>query len=374
MINLSGKHIGILLLAIMAGMFCLAKSFAQDIDNRKPDRIWKVSIEGNERFEDFVIKHYIANEQPSVWKKLTFFKRKGYLVSETEIRADVIRIERFYGRRGFNDVQVSYLLKSGNRSWRKHLVFYVKENTPIRINSVEVQLSATPQDSIFIIRNGDFNKELSRSPYRKGRIYEPVEELEVRTRIVQTLRELGYPYSNTRVQAYVDTTKRKADIVIATQSGTRARFDSIFVEGESTLDKKFIIRETEIRKGEYFTESAMRQAQQEVFKHHLFRLALVSIPKQKQDSSLNVLLRVKELPLRSVQLRGGVGDFDRLNETLSVHNFYKLFRTQATWVYRNVRGKGEQFSTSAKLSTYDRRLSAEYLFPYVYNTKKQCYH
>lgn len=343
---------------------------AQEIQEEKADRIWKVSIEGNKRFEDIVIKRYIASEQPSVWKKLTFFRRNGYQVSDLEIRKDIIRIERFYQRRGFNDVEVMYSLNSLGKKWKKHLIFTVVEGTPIRIDSVEVQLAtATDQDSIYIGQSGDFANTLRRLPYRKGRVYEPIEETEVITRIDQSLRQDGYPYVSTRIQAYVDTVSKKTDVILATNSGPRARFDTLKIEGQTTLDEKYIIRETGIREGDYFSEKAMREAQREVFKHHLFRLALVSIPKQSQDSTLNVLLRVKELPLRSIQLRAGAGDFDRLEERISVYNFYKLFRAQAAWVYRNVRGRGEQFSASAKYSHYDRKLSAEYLFPYVYNTK-----
>ncbi|GAB5407674.1 MAG: BamA/TamA family outer membrane protein [Balneolaceae bacterium] len=188
-------------------------------------------------------------------------------------------------------------------------------------------------------------------------------------RINQSLKQDGYAYVSTSIEASVDTVAKKAELVVKTNTGPRARFDSINVEGETTLGDEYIIRETGIRPGEYFSETAMREAQREVFKHHLFRLALVSIPNQQQDTTLNVLLRVKELPLRSVQLRFGVGDFDRLEERISVYNFYKLFRAQTTWVYRNVRGRGEQFSASARYSNYNRKLSAEYLFPYVYNTK-----
>ncbi|MFV1885302.1 MAG: outer membrane protein assembly factor [Balneola sp.] len=345
---------------------------AQETEEGRKDRIWKVSIEGNKRFEDIVIKKYIATEQPSVWKRLTFLGRSGYQVSETEIRKDVIRIERFYQRRGYNDVEVSYQLESKRKEWRKHLTFFVTENIPIRIDSVEIQLTASPKDSAFISNNGDFTRSLRRSPYRKGRVYEPIEETEVIARFEQTLRGLGYPYSNTKVRAKTDSIAKKTDLIITTESGPRARFDSIFVEGEATLSKELIVRESGIKKGDYFSEADMREAQREVFKHHLFRLALVSIPDQPRDTTLNVLLRVKELPLRSVQLRLGSGDFDRVIEDdgrISGSNFYRLFRGQATWVYRNVRGKGEQFSTSGKLSFYDRKISAEYLFPYVYNTK-----
>ncbi len=331
-----------------------------------------MSIEGNQRFEDVVIKKRIASEQPSVWKKLTFWNRSGYKLSETEIRKDVIRIERFYQRRGFNDVEVTYQVESKRKEWKKHVTFFVTENLPIRIENIEINLSASSKDSVFISENRDFNSTLRRSPYREGRIYEPIEETEVIARFEQSLKQLGYPYSNTKVEAETDSSAKKTSLLITAEAGPRAKFDSIFVEGETTLSDELIVRESGLKTGEYFNESDMRNAQREVFKHHLFRLALVSIPDQPQDTSVNVLLRVKELPLRSVQLKFGAGDFDRIvadDGKITESNFLRAFRTQATWVYRNVRGKGEQFSTSAKYSFYDRKLSAEYLFPYVYNTK-----
>jgi len=68
---------------------------------------------------------------------------------------------------------------------------------------------------------------LSRLPYRKGRIYESIEETEVIARLDQSLRRDGYPYVNTTIKAYIDTTAKKADLVLATEAGPRARFDSI---------------------------------------------------------------------------------------------------------------------------------------------------
>lgn len=343
--------------------------FAQGGEAGEADRIWRVAIEGNESFEDLVIKRYISNEQPSLWKRLTFFARSGYLVSETEIRKDVIRIERFYQRRGYNDVRVSYRLESLRKEWQKKLTFEVVENTPIRISSVDLDIDAPAGDSTIIMDDRGFERTVRRLPYRSRRVYEPVEETEVIGLLEKRLNNLGYPYADAVVQAHVDTLQKSADITLKIQSGPRARFDSVIVEGETTLDRKYIVRETSIKEGQLFSEDQMREAQHEVFKHHLFRLALISIPEQPRDTSLNVLLRVKELPLRSVQARAGLGDFDRVNGDPFVDYLYKTPRAQASWTYRNMRGRGEQFSVTGRLSFFQRKISAEYLFPYVYNTK-----
>lgn len=335
----------------------------------KPERVWNVKIEGNTEYKDIVLKKYIANEAPSLWKKLTFFNEKGYYVSIPEIKRDAIRIERFYQRRGFNEAEVTYRLDPKNKDWKKELVFIVFEKAPIRIDSVQVVTNASAEDSAIIYGSDDFKKELNKLPFRKNRIYQPVLKSDVESEVAQILRNLGYAYASSQIQAEVDTSAKKASIIMETTPGPRARFDSVFVEGETTLGEKYVVRETGIKKGEYFNDDAMREAQRELFGHHLFRFALVSIPDQRKDSTLNVLLRVKERTLRSVQLTFGVGNYDRLNEPLRLNNFYKLLRAQTSWGYRNVRGKGELFNASAKVSAFDIRLGASYLFPYVYNTK-----
>jgi outer membrane protein insertion porin family len=345
-----------------------ASLYAQE-DDSKPGRIWNVKVEGNTVYTDVVLEKYISNEAPSLWKKITFFNEKGYYIDIPEIRRDAIRIERFYQRRGFNDASVTYRLDSKDREWKKELVFVVTENAPIRIDSVKITTKASANDSTIIYNNEDFQKELRRLPFRKGKIYQPVLKTDVESEVGQILRDIGYAYASSEVQAKVDTIAKKASLEMITFPGPRTRFDSIIVEGETTLPEKYVVQETGLNKGEYFSDDDMREAQRELFGHHLFRFALVSIPEQEQDSTINILLRIKERTLRSVQLTFGVGNYDRLNEQLGLLNSYKLLRAQASWSYRNVRRKGELFTTSAKLSAFDMRLGASYLFPYVYNTK-----
>lgn len=360
-----------LLLVFLMALIIPVQVLAQEDENSEGrfDRIWTISIEGNKSYEDVVIEQFIANDAPNLWQKITFFRQKRFYMSETEIRRDVIRIQRFYNVRGFNDVEVGYRIESRKKTWRKDLIFTVKENYPIRIDSVEIHINASKQDSLSMSESSSFRSAVRKLPYRRGRIYEPVEEQEVLGRLNEGLRNLGYPYAESSLTAVVDTAAKLADVSITTTPGPRARFDSVEIEGEATLDDFYIRRETGIKKGEYFSDRKLRAAQREVYKHHLMRLALVSIPEQPRDSTIDILIRVKELPLRSVQLQGGIGGFDRLHERVSKYNFYKLFRFQAGWIYRNVAGRGEQFSVNTRLSWFEASLSTEYLFPYVFNTK-----
>jgi len=361
------KHIALALGVVAILLLQSTVLFAQK--EPKPARIWKVNFEGNTTYENMVINKFIANESPSAWKKLTFFNEKGYYVSETEIKRDVIRIQRFYNKRGFSDVKVSYRLEDGSPSWRKTLIFYIVEGKPILVESVNVEIDTSPQDSLLIAGDDNFQRVLRRASFRKNNRFETVEIPETEGDISQALRNLGFAYAETKISAEVDSLKGLATVDMQLTTGPRARFDSILVEGESTLPEKYIARETGLTQGVYYNEKDLREAQRELFNHHLFRFAIVSVPEQPQDTTLNVLIRVKEMPLRSVQFKAGLGNFDRVEPPIDPKNGYRLFRGEIVWIYRNVRQKGERFRTSLRVSGFEQNFGFDYLFPYLFNTK-----
>jgi outer membrane protein insertion porin family len=339
--------------------------FAQD--EAVQPRVWNIKIQGNETFEGLVIRNIISNEPPSPFKKMLFWKKPGMILNENEVRRDVIRIQRFYQRRGFDDVIVNYAIEDQSKDWRKTIVFEIVENTPIRISDVRFEISTSSRDSAIIINDDRFSSIKQRLPYRKGQRYEAVTQPEVEGRLVGALRNIGYPYADSEVQATVDSASKQADVLIISKPGPRARFDSVIVEGNENLPSKYIARETGIRSNEFFSESQLREAQREVFNHHMLRFALVSIPDQPQDSLINIKVRVREAPLRTVQLRFGIGNLTRLDDGWA--DAYKLFRGQVSWTHRNARNRGERITVTGNASAIEQRFGVDYLFPYLFNTK-----
>ncbi|MBD3616980.1 MAG: BamA/TamA family outer membrane protein [Gracilimonas sp.] len=330
-------------------------------------RVWKVKIEGNETFEGIVLRNVITNEAPSLFKKLMFWRKPGMRLNENDVRRDVIRIERFYQRRGFNDVQVSYRIEDLSKEWRKTVIFEIIENSPIQIKNVRFEIVSSQKDSTLITNSENVNSIKQRLPYREGRRYETVNQSEVEGSLVGALRNLGYPYANSEVYANIDSTSKTAEVILRSTPGPRARFDSVLVEGHENLPAKYIARETGIKQNNFFSEKQLREAQREVFNHHMLRFALVSIPDQPKDSLINIKVRVKESPLRSLQLLFGIGNLTRIENGWA--DFYKLFRGQASWTHRNVRNRGERFTISGNASAIEQRLGIDYLFPYLLNTK-----
>lgn len=170
------------------------------------------------------------------------------VLNENEVRRDVIRIERFYQRRGFDDVRVTYRIEDLNREWRKSLVFEIVENAPIRISNVDFKVVSPPQDSTLIFEDEDFNSVRRRLPFREGNRYETVNHTEIEGRLVGALRNLGFPYATSEIQAEVDSTTKTADMVIESHPGPRARFDSVIVEGSQNFAPEYVVRESGITK------------------------------------------------------------------------------------------------------------------------------
>jgi len=355
----------------LLGVFCLSFNMAnaQDDDAGEPvpPRVWSVKVEGNQTFESIVIKDVIYNEAPSPLKKLIFWKKPGMLLNLNEVKRDVIRIQRFYQRRGFDDVVVNYRIEELSKSWRRSVIFEITENAPIRIETVDFEIASSVEDSSLIINNDDFRQIKKKLPYKKGQRYETINKTEEEGRLTGSLRNLGYPYASTQINADIDSVSKKAYVSLISTPGPRARFDSVIVEGEENLAAKYIIRETGIDRGELFRENKLREAQREVFSHHLLRFALINIPDQPKDSTINIQVRVKEAPLRSVQLQFGIGNLTRIDDGWA--DFYKIFRGQASWTHRNVRSRGERLTVTANASAIEQRFGTTYLFPYLYNTK-----
>lgn len=356
----------LLLLGLMILPLSLAIAQDQDEEPTQP-RVWSVDFKGNTTYDDMVLQNIILNESASRLKKMAFWKNPGMKLNENEVRRDVIRIERFYQRRGFDDVEVSYEIQSLNKDWKKEILFTITENKPIRISEVNFSINANEENRELIAGNNRFNTIRERLPYRKGERYEVINETEVKANLTGALNNLGFPYASSLVQAEIDSIAKSAVVNIEVTSGIRARFDTVTVEGEETLAARYIARETGIKVGEYFSNDQLREAQREVFSHHLLRFAIVSLPEQPYDSTVTVKVRVKESPLRTVQLLFGIGNLTRLDDGWA--DFYKLFRGRASWTHRNVRGKGERFTISASASAIEQRMSTDYLFPYLFNTK-----
>lgn len=348
------------LLVLLVGMLPHeARASREAVAERGPDvppQVWNLDFEGNKQYADVVLKRQIATEAPSFWQKLKFWDRSGYALNKIELKKDVIRLRNYYRRRGYVNVEVAYRVEPGNTSWKKRVVFEIEENIPIRIRNLSYTLRNTDAPREDILDSRLFEKAQREHAYQTGARYAIIKEPEVVGAFSDALKNLGFAYADVTVQAQVDTATLAANVTIDCNLGPRTYIDSVQVEGIQTISKDYVLREAALKHGERYSLTKLQEAQQQLFNHHLFRFATISIPEQPHDSTLNLLLRVRERERRSVEVQAGFGTEEKL-------------RGQVSWTHRNVAHRGHRFTATARGSFIEQYANMSYLFPYIYNTK-----
>lgn len=299
----------------------------------------------------------IATQRPNRIRKL--FGRHNqsrFVLNETEVRRDRVRIERFYQRRGFNNVEVRYEISSRSTEWKKDVTFIINEGEPVRVRDFEIVIQADDETKEMIRDSREFQRAGDRQEFRVGNRYQTLLSADVEGRYLQVVENLGFAWAEVRVLADIDETTNEADVRIAVFPNQRTTFENITIEGYISVPERIILRETDIREGGLYSRDTMQEAQRQIFNHHLFRFATVTIPEQPRDSTLDVLIRIREHPKRSVQVSAGFGREERL-------------RGQVSWMHRNVAGVGHRFGVNARASFIEQRVSTDYLIPYVFNAR-----
>ncbi|AXJ02516.1 outer membrane protein assembly complex, YaeT protein [Cyclonatronum proteinivorum] len=339
--------------------YAVERSVFPAIDNgsdRRP-QVRRVRIRGNETFPDMVLMNIIATEAPAFFRRMQFWRPDEFDYSLNEVRRDAIRIERFYRRRGFYDVAVTFDIQEGRRDHQRLVTFFVDEGEPTRVHSLELIFENTDEEKIEEIRQmRDFQRAENNNPLQVSRRYEAVKHPDIESAYLTALRNSGFAFARTRIEADVDTLRRKADVRVIMEPKQIATFRDIFVEGELSVPEDLIRFQSAIRPGDVYSLRKMRDAQQLLFRHPLMRLVTISVPDQEPGEEVDIRIRIREQALRSVKVQAGFG-----NE--------ELLRGQVTWTHRNPLGNGHRFTISSRASFIEQRGNLEYLIPGFVNPR-----
>ncbi len=342
------------MLLMMFGFISLTDlSIAQENDH--PDIIWKVDIEGNTTFPSMIIFSIIDADNPDFLQK-TFGGTDDFILNNDELRRDEIRIERYYQRRGFPDVAVQHSITELNKPWKKKVIFTVEEGTPILVQSDSISIEGPEHDIDYIQNSRSFTELIQTHEFSAGKRYQPIRIPDVEGRFVERLQNLGFAYSDAKIETDIDSVSYSANVIIRLIPGPKTHIDEFIVEGDLTVPDRVVKKETGIPIGSLYSRNQVQEAQRQIFNHHLFRFATISVPEQPRDSSLTMLIRVRENAPRSIQASAGAGREE-------------ILRGQISWQHRNISGSGHRFSTSARSSFIDQQVNIDYLVPYVFNTK-----
>ncbi|MCH8567910.1 MAG: BamA/TamA family outer membrane protein [Balneolales bacterium] len=327
------------------------------MDDVRRAQVRRVRMEGNETYPDMVLKDIIATEAPGFFRRMAFWRRGGFDYSETEVRRDIIRLQRFYQRRGFYDIAVNYRVEEGRKDHHRRIVFEINEGEPTIIRSFEIIVENEENEDVrSFIESRDFSRAQNRNLLSEDSRYHLIRHPDVESDFLNLMRNFGFPWAKSVIKADVDTVARQADLRLYLDPGVIAYFNEIEVDGVQTVPESLIRYQSAIREGDRFSQRQLREAQQLVFRHPLVRLTTIAIPEQEEDDLVDIRIRIREQSLRSIQVLAGFGNED-------------LLRGQVTWTHRNPFGNGHRFSATTRASFLEQMGNVEYLIPGFVNPR-----
>ena len=317
------------LLAVASG--CATASGARP----EQPKVVDIEIQGAEQLSEGDIKEKIVTTETPWWEPLHPFVPPNYFDPNTW-QADLRRIERYYQARGYYQAQV----EPGKRVDKDDTValeVVVVEGQPTLVESLQVtgleELSAEHR-----------NQALAELPLRQGAPLHEEDWAETKALVQQRLRELGYAEVEVGGEVRVDVATQRAVADLRITPGPRYRFGNIFVATDANpkVAPRRIIEQAQvsIRKDEWFSESALADAQARVFRMGVFGAVKVNRGAPDREArTVPVVVDVREAPFHSIRLGGGVGMDPTRWET----------RTLAEWTDRNFFGGLRRLTLTGRL-------------------------
>ena len=220
-------------------------------------------------------------------------------------QADLRRIQRIYEANGFYQARVLEDVVTETRPRHVKLLVKLREGEPARVNAVDItglevltpEMRATVLDEL---------------PLKTGDIFLEDAWFRMKALLSLRLRELGFAEAQVTGEAIVDAEAAAVSLTLTLEPGTRFRFGKLFVatDANAQVPAKLIANQAspDFPEGAWFSESAMSAAQSRVFQMGVFAGVKVNrgIP-DRAESTVPVVIDVKEAPFHSLRFGGGLG-------------------------------------------------------------------
>lgn len=257
---------------------------------------------------------------------------------------DVVRLERFYRDEGFPDVSVTYDAVLDTADNAVDVTYVIEEGRPLVLDTVRVShpSGAGMTDLLPTELHAaweEFERELAAE---HGERLSSGLRAQVRDRVVNWLRDRGYPFPTASVVAEPTDSLNGGDgmrLTVTVDPGGRMRVGSVTVTGNRRLEPHVLRREVPLEEGDWFSRARLAEGQSELFGLDLVRVAVTGTePDSTRSDQVDVSLRVTESSLHLLSGRTGWSMGSGISADLS-------------WSHRNFRGGARTLEVSTLART-----------------------
>lgn len=240
----------------------------------------------------------------------TFSTRRH--LDPAELRRDELRIRLFYWRRGYRDATVQTRVRRARGGVR--VVFDIQENAPTIVERITVSQS----DSV-----------LPAGVIERGLLLRANEPLDLvamdssRLLLFEELWNRGYADATVELDtSRVDNARNGGPVSLILDPGPRATVRAIEIDGNTDVSDLTIRRLVRLRPGDVYRRSVMLEGQRDLYLSGMFAEVDVTAP-SNGDSAKTLQVRLRQAPLRNLELSGGftTADFLQLETLFTRYNF-----------------------------------------------------
>lgn len=299
-----------LTLFLLAGSACAQDALTGTNDKTRVVEISFKFVDDN-TFDTDRLKAQIATTEPGFMDRLRRWfdflpfvgsTRQRYLFDPIELQRDVIRLTRFYNRNGFPAADVDYPASQFDASENTiHIIFSIREGEPLRLSGLNADLSSPITEDL----EKGWQTVIEEVRQKIGQRFTDFERLSIENRLQSYLQNNGYAFSSLESTVDADSAEFQASLTLHVRPGPYARVDAILVEGNQRVRDRTVQREVPLDIGDEFNRRRMIRGQEQIFGLNLFRLALVDLPEQPEDSTVTIRYRVRETEPRYVTAQTG---------------------------------------------------------------------
>ena len=232
-----------------------------------------VRFEGLQSFDEEELLEVLATQEDAY---NPFTPPSRY--SPYDVATDVQRVEAFLHARGYFDAKVSdFEVTERKDEPAVDVRFTVEEGLPSLISEVQFDRRSVGQVDLRVLLAG--------LPVERGRRFSE-EELARTAQIIRTrLQENGYAYARVESRSFVHRERHEVQVYFFWDRGPACVFGRLEVEGNSRIPDALVAQSIQIRRGEVFRQSLLRDAQFDLYRLSVFGLVEVEAVLPETDIS-----------------------------------------------------------------------------------------
>ncbi len=264
---------------------------------------------GNKTFDSGDLRNVMVLKTAS-WFRRFFLGGERSEYDETSLQRDLLRIKRFYQRRGFLDARVKLAgLETEDKDETVKLNIEITENKPILNNAITYSFASATADSaalMHIIPQAQIREQIP-----KGERFRDEAINSIRGGLADAFANSGYPYADIGVDLAVDTVTSLVDIEFKLDPGPLCVFGDVSVTGQDRVNKQLIVDQLRLKSGQRYSQKLLRESQRQIFSLQVFEVATVRARlSETRDSIIPVQVNVSEAPQWSSKVGIGYGRED----------------------------------------------------------------